>query len=78
MNKEVANNGERIMKAVICTKYGEPEGLQKAEVKKPVQKKDNEVLIKIYATSVHIGDTRIRRADPFLGVAQLRWASFRV
>ncbi|MFH2145428.1 MAG: alcohol dehydrogenase catalytic domain-containing protein, partial [Candidatus Omnitrophota bacterium] len=53
------------MKAVICTQYGPPEVLQIKEVKKP-NPKDNEVLIKVYATSAHIGDTRIRRFDPFL------------
>jgi NADPH:quinone reductase-like Zn-dependent oxidoreductase len=55
-----------IMKAVICTKYGPPEVLQIKEVKKPVPK-PNEVLIKILATTVHIGDTKIRRFEPGLG-----------
>ncbi len=53
------------MKAVICTKYGSPEGLQIRDIDKPIPKKD-ELLIKIFATSVHIGDTRIRKVDPFL------------
>ncbi len=54
------------MKAVICTKYGPPEVLQIKEVGKPVPK-PNEVLIKIFATTVHIGDTKIRRFEPGLG-----------
>ena len=52
------------MRAVICTKYGPPEVLQMQEVRKP-QPKDHEVLIKVYATSAHVGDTRIRKVDPF-------------
>lgn len=54
------------MKAVICTKYGPPEVLQIKEVDKPLPK-DNEVQVRIKATTAHIGDTKIRRLEPGLG-----------
>ena len=50
------------MKAIVCTGYGAPEVLKMAELPKPVPK-DNEVLIRNFATTCHIGDVRVRSFD---------------
>jgi NADPH:quinone reductase-like Zn-dependent oxidoreductase len=50
------------MKAIVCTKYGPPEVLQLREVDKPTPK-NNEVLIKIYATAVTASDCIIRGSN---------------
>jgi NADPH:quinone reductase-like Zn-dependent oxidoreductase len=47
------------VKAILCTKYGTPEGLQLREVQKP-SPRENEVLIKIFATTVTSGDAKLR------------------
>jgi NADPH:quinone reductase-like Zn-dependent oxidoreductase len=54
------------MKVVLCTRYGPPEVLVFREIEKPFPR-ENEVLIKVKATTVHIGDTKIRRLEPGLG-----------
>ncbi len=52
------------MKAIIYTQYGSPDALQLTEVEKPLPK-DNEVLIKVHATTVNRTDCATLRAKPF-------------
>lgn len=50
------------MRAVVCTSYGPPDVLQLRDVRKPVPK-DNEVLVRIRATTVSAVDCELRRLD---------------
>jgi NADPH:quinone reductase-like Zn-dependent oxidoreductase len=50
------------MRAIVCTDYGPPDVLQLRDVPKPVPK-DNEVLVRIRATTVSAADCELRRFD---------------
>lgn len=52
------------MKAIVCTKYGLADVLQLGEVSKPVPA-ENEVLIKVHASSITAADSMMRRGTPY-------------
>ena len=52
------------MKAIVCERYGPPEVLQLKEVEKPAPS-DDEVLVRVNASSVNSRDWRRMRANPF-------------
>jgi NADPH:quinone reductase-like Zn-dependent oxidoreductase len=53
------------MKACVYTKYGPPEVVKLTEVPKPIAK-NNEVLVKVYASTVNRTDSGFRSAEYFI------------
>lgn len=53
------------MQGIITTGYGTPDVLKMRDVAQPTHK-DNEILVKNYATAVSSGDVHLRKADPFI------------
>ena len=53
------------MKAIVYTQYGPPNVLQLKEVEKPVPK-ENELLLRVRATTVNRTDCANLRAKPFI------------
>ncbi len=59
-------NLSRLMKAIVQDAYGEPEAVLKfEEIAKPVVK-DDEVLVRVHAASVHVGDWILVRGVPYI------------
>jgi len=53
------------MKAAVITRYGPPDVVQVGEVGRPTPG-DNEILVRVRASTVSAADWRIRKADPFI------------
>ena len=62
------------MRAIVWTKYGPPDALESREVEKPMPKED-EVLIRICATTVTAGDCEMRslKFPIYLSLAMRLW-----
>ncbi len=54
------------MKAIVATAYGKPEVLKYQQVEKPVPK-ENEILVRVYASSATTADGMMRTGKPYFG-----------
>lgn len=66
MNSRIAVSIQQksVMKAVVYSRYGTPEVLKVSEIPKPIPKED-EVLVKVHATTVNDWDWALVRGKPY-------------
>jgi NADPH:quinone reductase-like Zn-dependent oxidoreductase len=62
------------MKAIVQTRYGSPDVLQLKDVEKLVVK-DDEVLVRVHAAAVNIGDWHLLRGVPYGRIWVVGWGS---
>lgn len=57
---------QKLMQAIVCESYGSPDVLQLKEVPRP-SPRENQILIKISATTVTAADSMMRKGSPWIG-----------
>ena len=65
------------MKAIVYTKYGPPDVLELKDVEKPTPK-ENEVLVKVYASSLNAADVDYLRGRPMVRLGGLRKPKYKI
>ena len=56
---------ENVLKAIVQARYGLPDVLQLKDIDKP-RPEDDEVLVRVHAASVNIGDWHLLRGVPYV------------
>lgn len=74
MNQPAAAKTAQTMKAIVHDRYGAPDVLEYREIARPAIGED-EVLIRVHAAAVHIGDLFCLRGAPFVVRMDLGWTS---
>lgn len=62
---ETGNSINDTMKAIVQDDYGSPDVLRLADVARPIPR-DNQVLVRVYTSSVNAGDWHLMRGQPWL------------